>query len=108
VSLSKEGGGGYLQVHIPELGKVGADDLVGVHEDDLAQIQEQNLVRPYDPLFVRLQVIHRVLVSPCDGTNNKTPLGTNANDILTHMDPTALPTVSHRLGSILTFCKRNL
>ena len=50
-----------LHVELPELGKVGAADLVGVCKDDLAQrqreehVQEQDLVRPDDALLLRLQ-----------------------------------------------------
>ncbi len=53
--------GAYLDVHVPQLGHVCADDLVGVHEDDLAQrqreqhVQEQDLVRPDDALLLGLQ-----------------------------------------------------
>ena len=49
-----------LEVQVPELSKVGAHDLVGVHKDDLAQVereqhvQEQDLVRPDQPLLLRL------------------------------------------------------
>jgi hypothetical protein len=53
--------GAHLEVHVPELGEVGAHDLVGVHKDDLAQgereqhIQEQDLVRPDYALLLRLR-----------------------------------------------------
>ena len=51
----------HLQVHVPQLRKVGAYDLIAVHKDDLAQvqgeqhIQEQDLVRPDHPLLFCLQ-----------------------------------------------------
>ncbi len=50
-----------LHVQVAQLGKVGARDLVGVREDDLAQrereqhVQEQDLVRPDDALLLRLR-----------------------------------------------------
>ena len=53
----------YLQVHVPQLGDIGPDDLVRVHEDDLAQrereqhVQEQDLVCPDDALLLRLQAV---------------------------------------------------
>ena len=55
----------YLQVHVPQLSDIGPDDLVRVHEDDLAQrereqhIQEQDLVCPDDALLLRLQAGQR-------------------------------------------------
>lgn len=51
----------HLEVDVPELGDVGADDLVSVQEDDLLEIQreqhvqKQDLVGPDDALLVRLQ-----------------------------------------------------
>ena len=59
----------YLQVHVPQLGDIGPDDLVRVHEDDLAQrereqhVQEQDLVCPDDALLLRLQAVQRALQS---------------------------------------------
>ncbi len=51
----------HLEVHVPELGDVGADDLVRVQEDDLLQaqreqdVQEQDLVRPDQALLLCLR-----------------------------------------------------
>ena len=59
-----------LQVAVPQLRKVGPDDLVAVHKDDLAQgqgeqhVQEQDLVRPDDALLLRLQAPGRVCRGP--------------------------------------------
>ena len=50
-----------MQVEVHELLQVRADDLVRVNEDDLLEVhreehvQEQDLVRPYDPLFLCLR-----------------------------------------------------
>lgn len=60
-----EGGvavGSPAQVEVAELGEVGPDDLVSVHEYDLLQVereenvQEEDLVAPDDPLLVGLLV----------------------------------------------------
>ncbi len=57
----KSQAGAHFEVHVPELCKVGAHDLVGVHKNDLAQgqrkqnVQEQDLVGPDDALLLRLQ-----------------------------------------------------
>ena len=54
-------GSARLEVHVPELGKVSAHDLVGVHKDDLAKgereqhVQEQDLVRPDYALLLCLR-----------------------------------------------------
>ena len=52
----------YLEVHLHQLGKVCADDLVRVHKDHTPQVewednvQEQDLVCPDDTLLVRLHI----------------------------------------------------
>ncbi len=52
--------GAHLEVHVPKLGNVSANDLVGIHENNFAQgereqhVQEQDLIGPDDALLLRL------------------------------------------------------
>ena len=53
--------GTYLEVHVPEFSHVTSNHLIAVTEDNLTQVegeqhvQEQNLVRPDQPLLLCLQ-----------------------------------------------------
>lgn len=66
--------GAHLEVHVPELCKVGTYDLVGVHKNDFAEgqrkqdVQEQDFVGPDDALLLRLQG------SSTAGTSGMAPL----------------------------------
>ena len=64
--------GAYLNVHVPQLSYICPDDLVGVHEDDLAQrqreqhVQKQDLVRPDDALLLGLQISVSISLDTCE------------------------------------------
>ena len=62
VAKGRVGVGRAVEVELPELAQVGADDLVRVAEDDLLEaereedVEEEDLVGPGDALLLRLLV----------------------------------------------------